>query len=226
MEFLFWILLCLIFFTYLGYPLGLYIKSVFKKYPISYGHTENFLRVSIVIAARNEEENIERRIRNIMNQDYPKENLEIIIVSDGSMDATESIVEKIIHETDGWTKGFLRMYSHTPSLGKPFCINTGVAAATGDIVVFTDCRQRFADDAIKELVKNFTDQKVGCVSGELVFEETPGSSIQAEMGTYWNFEKWLRKLESKTGSVPGATGAIYAIRKKPVSSSSRTNPSR
>ncbi len=214
MEFLFWILLFLIFYTYLGYPLGLYIKSVFKKYPISYGHMEDFPRVSIVIAARNEAKNIERRIRNIMNQDYPKEKLEIIIVSDGSMDATDDIVKTIIHETDGLTKGFLRMHSHEPSLGKPFCINTGVASATGDIVVFADCRQRFDDNAIKELVKNFGDRKVGCVSGELVFEETPGSSIQSEMGAYWRFEKWLRKLESATGSVPGATGAIYAIRKK------------
>ena len=107
----------------------------------------------------------------------------------------------------------MKLYSHNPSQGKPFCINTGVVAATGDIIVFADCRQRFADKAIKELVKNFADQKVGCVSGELALEKTPGSTIQTEMGAYWRFEKWLRKLESSTGSVPGATGAIYAIRK-------------
>ena len=214
MESLFWMLLCLILYTYLGYPLGIYIKSIFRKYPVSTSHMENYPRVSVVIAARNEEKNIERRIRNIMNQDYPKEKLEAIIVSDGSVDATDDIVKKIITETEGWAKGFLKIHSHKPSLGKPFCINAGVAVATGDIVVFADCRQRFADNAIKELVKNFVDQKVGCVSGELVFVETPGSSIQVEMGVYWRFEKWLRKLESATGSVPGATGAIYAIRKK------------
>jgi cellulose synthase/poly-beta-1,6-N-acetylglucosamine synthase-like glycosyltransferase len=149
-----------------------------------------------------------------MNQDYPKEKLEVIIVSDGSADATDDIVKTIMSETDRWAKGFLRMHSHKPSFGKPFCINTGIEAATGDIIVFADCRQRFADNAIKELIKDFVDQKVGCVSGELVFEETPGSSIQSEMGAYWRFEKWLRKLESTTGSVPGATGAIYAIRKR------------
>ena len=214
MEPLFWILLCLIFYTYLGYPLLLCIKSIFRKYPVSTGHMENYPRVSVVIAARNEGKNIERRIRNIMNQDYPKEKLEVIIVSDGSADATDDIVKTIIRETERSTKGFLRIISHKPSLGKPFCVNTGVTAATGDIVVFADCRQRFADNAIKELGKNFVDQKVGCVSGELVFEETPGSSMQAEMGAYWRFEKWLRKLESATGSVPGATGAIYAIRKE------------
>ena len=214
MEPLFWILLFIIFYTYLGYPLLLYVKSIFRKYPALTGHLEYSPRVSVVIAARNEEKNIARRIRNIMNQDYPRKKLEVIIVSDGSADATDDIVKTIISETECWMKGFLRMHSHKPSLGKPFCINTGVAAATGDIIVFTDCRQRFAATAIKELVKNFVAQKVGCVSGELIFEETPGSSIQAEMGAYWRFEKWLRKLESDTGSVPGATGAIYAVRKK------------
>jgi poly-beta-1,6-N-acetyl-D-glucosamine synthase len=214
MEALFWILLCFIFYTYLGYPLLLHIKSIFRKCPVSTGHTENYPRVSIVIAARNEEKDIERRIRNMMSQGYPKEKLEVIIVSDGSVDATDDIVKTIINETERWRKGFLRLHSHKPSFGKPFCINTGVAIATGDIIVFADCRQRFADNAIKELVNNFIDRKVGCVSGELVFEENPGSSIQAEMGSYWRFEKQLRKLESATGSVPGATGAIYAVRKE------------
>ena len=86
-------------------------------------------------------------------------------------------------------------------------------AAKGEFIVFADCRQRFSKNAIQQLVNNFNDENVGCVSGELIFEKTPGSSIQAEMGAYWNFEKWLRKTESKTGSVPGATGAIYAIRR-------------
>ena len=192
----------------------LQIKSIFRKYPVSTDRTDDFPHVSVVIAARNEEKNIERRIRNIMNQDYPKEKLEVIVVSDGSIDATDDIVKAIMSEVERRAKGFLRILSHQPSFGKPFCINAGVAAATGDIIVFADCRQRFADNAIKELIKNFVDQKVGCVSGELVLEKTPGSSMQTEMGAYWRFEKWVRKLESSTGSVPGATGAIYAVRKK------------
>jgi biofilm PGA synthesis N-glycosyltransferase PgaC len=190
------------------------IGSVFRKYPVSVSFLKNDPFVSVVIAARNEEEHIKRRIRDLIDQDYPKEKLEIIVVSDGSTDATDDIIETILCETECWRRNFLRILSHKPSRGKPFCINAGMAAATGEIVVFADCRQRFAHNAIQELVKNFDDQKVGCVSGNLVFEETPGSSIQAEMGAYWRFEKWLRKLESDTGSVPGATGAIYAVRKE------------
>ena len=214
MEFLFWILLSFIFYTYFGYPSLLYIKSIFQRYPPKTRHIKNYPHVSIVIAARDEAETIERRIHDIENQDYPKDKLEILIVSDGSLDATDSIVRRKIDELPREKRDFLKLHSHKPSLGKPFCINTGIEAALGEIVVFADCRQRFSGDAISRLVENFEDPMVGCVSGELLLEQTPGSAIQAEMGAYWRFEKWLRKLESDTGSVPGATGAIYAIRKK------------
>jgi biofilm PGA synthesis N-glycosyltransferase PgaC len=207
-------ILSIVLYIYLGYPLLLYVKSIiFPKHPLLTCDMVDYPRVSVVIAARNEEKNIESRIYDIINQDYPKERLEIVIVSDGSSDATEDIARHIITETQLREKGFLKIHSHKPSLGKPSCLNRGVGFATGDIIIFTDCRQRFAVDAIKELARSFVDPKVGCVSGELIFEEVTGSSIQAEMGAYWNFEKWVRRLESKTGSVPGATGAIYAIRK-------------
>lgn len=173
--------------------------------------------VSVVIAARNEEANIERRIKNIMEQDYPQERLELIIVSDGSSDNTAEIVARMFGEREQQVQigaCSVKLFSNEKPEGKPFSINRGALSAKGEIIVFADCRQRFAKNAIQQLVNNFGDKHVGCVSGELVFEETPGSAIQSEMGAYWNFEKWLRKTESKTGSVPGATGAIYAIRKK------------
>ena len=131
-----------------------------------------------------------------------------------SNDSTDNIVKKMINCAEQSKDNLIKLYSHQPSLGKPSCINKGVSAAKGEIVVFADSRQRFAENTIQTLVDNFADHRVGCVSGELILEETPGSSIQAEMGTYWKFEKWLRKLESDTGSVPGATGAIYAIKKE------------
>ena len=106
METLFWILLCFICYTYLGYPLVLYIKSIFRKNPISTDHIENYPCVSIVIAARNEAKNIEQRIRNIMNQDYPKDKFEVIIVSDGSTDGTDDIVKTIVQKTKPLTKDF------------------------------------------------------------------------------------------------------------------------
>jgi cellulose synthase/poly-beta-1,6-N-acetylglucosamine synthase-like glycosyltransferase len=217
MEIVFWLSLAFVFYTYLVYPILLYFWSIFFPKKVEKEDIRFEPTVSVVIAARNEEKNIEQRIRNLIDQDYPIDKIEIIVVSDGSYDNTHGIVEQLASELNDRATGqdnFLRLLSYSPSRGKPFSINTGVAATNGEIVVFTDCRQRFSKDAVRHLVNNFNDEDVGCVSGELVFEETHGSSIQAEMGAYWRFEKWLRRLESKTGSVPGATGAIYAIRKK------------
>jgi biofilm PGA synthesis N-glycosyltransferase PgaC len=80
--------------------------------------------------------------------------------------------------------------------------------------MFADARQRFEPDAIAQLVANFSDPSVGCVSGELMFQVDTESSVKLEMGAYWKYEKWIRKMESQTGSVVGATGAIYAMWRK------------
>lgn len=207
--------ICFIFYTSLGYPLILYLWSVYLPQKINKNNKYQ-PNVSIIIVAKNEERNIERRIMNLISQGYPKKRLEIIVVSDGSSDNTNVIVKKISKDLNKKLIGcdnFLRLISFYPSRGKPYAINLGVKNAKGNIIVFADSRQLFSKDAINHLVNNFNDETVGCVSGELVFKATPWSSIENEMNTYWNFEKYVRKLESKTGSVIGATGAIYAIRK-------------
>jgi cellulose synthase/poly-beta-1,6-N-acetylglucosamine synthase-like glycosyltransferase len=173
--------------------------------------------VSVIVAIRNEEKNIERRINNLIAQEYPKDKLEIIIVSDGSIDKTNAILSELAEKLNGEYKrkdGFIKLVSYTPARGKPYAINLGLTRASGQIIIFADCRQRFSNNSIKQLVSNFRDEGIGCVSGELIFEETPGSSIEKEMGIYWKFEKVIRRLESRTSSVPGATGAIYSIRKE------------
>jgi poly-beta-1,6-N-acetyl-D-glucosamine synthase len=218
MEIIFWTLLGFVFYTYLGYPLLLYIWSIFNTKPVAKKDEGPYPHVSVVIAVRNEEKVIEKRIRNILAQDYPKTKLELIVVSDGSLDNTNSIVKRLVGRKtpDRFCdkNDLLRLLCHSPARGKSFSINKGVASANGEVIVFADARQHFSKNTVKHLVNNFRDQKVGCVSGELIFEKTPGSTIQTEIGAYWRFEKWLRKLESKTGSVIGATGAVYAIQKK------------
>ncbi len=214
---IFWFAFAMIVYTYLGYPLFVYSLSLVSKKIVrrKLSHFDPF--VSVVIAARNEETNIEARIRDLLEQDYPKEKLEIIVVSDGSTDGTTIVAGRISAEINAGRADdelLLRLLSYNPSRGKPSAVNMAVSQAKGDLIVFADCRQRFLADAIGHLVANFSDREVGCVSGELVFEKSRGSSIMAEMDVYWRFEKWLRKLESSTGSVPGATGAIYAIRRE------------
>ena len=202
--YLFWALLLLIMYTYVGYPLVLWFLSRLARKEVARG--EMFPTVSVVIAAHNEELNIGRRIENLLDQDYPAELLDIIVVSDGSSDRTEEYTREYAPRS-------VRLFAERRS-GKASSLNVGVSAAKGEIVVFTDVRQAFAPDAIRRLVENFNDPSVGCVSGELLFYAGSDSTIKADMGAYWYYEKWIRKMESATGSVIGATGAIYAIRTK------------
>ncbi len=205
MEMCFWILLGLVFYTYLGYPLLLfflakiYIKKVEKK--------EFLPLVSLIIAVYNEEKIIEDKINNCLELDYPRDKLEIIIGSDGSTDNTNESIEKYSH------KG-IKFFKWENRRGKVNVLNDLILQTKGEIIVFADSRQIFEKNALIELVNNFADEKIGCVSGELELLEKRNSSIGKGLELYWEYEKMVRKQESKIGSMIGATGAIYAIRKE------------
>lgn len=204
MSEIFWTSFFFILYTYLGYPLYLWmLTKVARK---NTAKAENFPTVSVVVAAHNEERNIAARLDNLILQDYPADKYEIIIVSDGSTDGTSQVVQS--YQSVG-----VRLIELSESHGKAVALNFGVAAATGKIIVFTDSRQQFKPGTVRELAANFSDSTVGCVSGELIFIEDVESQIRVEMGAYWKYEKMIRRMESSTGSVVGATGAIYAIRR-------------
>lgn len=204
MKTLFWLSIWIILYSYIGYPVLVYLVSLFYRPPIIKKYV--YPTVSIIMSVYNEEKNIENKLLNLMNLDYPSERIEIIIGSDGSNDKTGEILSKYQAER-------IKIHLGKRREGKPSTLNTLVKMATGEILVFTDARQRLHKDAIKELVKNFSDPKVGSVSGELHFE---GESNQAGrgVGLYWRYEKFIRKSESKMGSMLGATGALYAIRRE------------
>lgn len=208
MQTIFLLSLTFILYTYLGYPAYLLIRARLLPRPVHKAVPPTWPMVTVVVAARNEEANIARRIHNLLDQDYPANRLEIIVASDGSTDATNQIVTNLAAAHDRIT-----LVASHPAQGKPAALNKGVARARGEIIVFADSRQQFEPQAVAELAANFSDPEVGCVSGELVFVQDQDSAIRAEMGAYWHYEKMVRKLESRTGSVAGATGAIYAIRK-------------
>jgi cellulose synthase/poly-beta-1,6-N-acetylglucosamine synthase-like glycosyltransferase len=191
-------------YTYIGYPLLLWIADRFTRRNVDKATLSP--QISIVMAVWNEEKNIARRLDNLLAQEYPAGNMEVIVVSDGSSDNTTQIVASYGNRN-------VRLVELERRAGKASALNQGIAAASGEIIVFADARQRFATDAVSRLVANLHDPQVGCVSGELVLLEDEQSQIQAEMGAYWNYEKWIRRTESRTGSVVGATGAIYAIRR-------------
>ena len=209
MTALFWISAALVLYVYAGYPwlVAAWARLVDRqprRAPFAPGCWPS---ISIVIAARNEAGRLAARIANLVAQDYPGTR-EIIVVSDGSTDATGAALAPF---------GPAVRLIEVPAGGKPAALNAGVASATGDVLVFADARQRFAPGALRALLENFSDPSVGGATGEWILdsEERPvsGSNVGEGLGLYWKYEKWMRRSESRVWSTLGATGAIYALRR-------------
>lgn len=216
MKTIFWMLISTIIYVYIAYPILIYLLSLFYKKP-SIGKYA-YPTVSILMSVYNEEKNIENKIKNFLELDYPDERLEILIGSDGSTDKTVEKLKSIgtvpFVDRPFMTNGdSIYLYCRSRREGKPGMLNELAAMAKGEILVFTDARQRLDKNALKELVKHFCDQKVGSVSGALFYENGNDDKPSAGVSLYWEYEKFIRKSESRMGSMLGATGAMYAIRK-------------
>jgi poly-beta-1,6-N-acetyl-D-glucosamine synthase len=201
----FWISLSIVVYVYIGYPLLLLLIRRIQLRPLRRAEYEP--HVTILIAARNERDRIERKLWNCFELDYPRRKLQIVVALDGPTDGTESVVWRYANQG-------VRMVHSQQHRGKPSALNKGIRCATGTIVVFADARQTFAKDAIRQLVRNFADPDVGAVSGELMLVGPNGEEATSDIGMYWKYEKWIRSMESDIHSVIGATGAIYAIRRE------------
>jgi cellulose synthase/poly-beta-1,6-N-acetylglucosamine synthase-like glycosyltransferase len=207
-ESLFWISIAAILYTYAGYPIFVSLLARLRKREVRKAVISP--PVSVVIACHNEQHNIERRITNLLQCDYPAELMQIVIVSDGSTDGT---AEAGLRSAAYDSANNVKLIAYENQRGKATALNVGVEAAAGEIIVFADARQSFEPTVIKELASNFADSTVGAVSGELLLDTGGGASVGEGVGLYWKYEKWIRKSESRAGSTIGATGAIYAIRR-------------
>ncbi|HET6348550.1 MAG TPA: glycosyltransferase family 2 protein [Candidatus Krumholzibacteria bacterium] len=206
MNILFFASAAVIVYTYAVYPLILVVWARMRSRHVEKRYRQ--IPVSVVVAARNEELNISARIENLLAQEYPRDLVQIIVVSDGSTDRTAELAR--LHAVDG-----VQLLECSSPVGKATALNLGVAAATNDIIVFADARQRFSPNAIAELVSMFHDPGVGAVSGELILvagEQT--GEVHEGVGLYWHYEKLIRRNESAISSVVGATGSIYAVRRE------------
>lgn len=206
-KLVFWAALVVACYTYLGYPL--LIAAWARLRPRRPRSAQITPTVSIIIAAHNEEARIAAKLESCFALDYPQERLEVIVASDGSTDNTDRIVEHLraFHTN-------LRLVKLDRQRGKAAALNAAVAAAQGELVIFTDARQALRPDAARALVAGFADETVGAVSGELVFVDERSRPQMGGIGFYWRYEKWLRKQEAVVHSLCGATGALYAIRRE------------
>ncbi len=205
MDFLFWIAALMLLHTYALYPLslpilgGLFGRRRRANKPLRH-------KVSLILAAYNEEKVIEEKIRNCFELEFPREDLEVLIGSDGSTDHTEAIASKYAPD--------IKLFSFPKRSGKSAILNQLVPRAQGDIVVFCDANTMLLKNALQKLLAPFSNPKVGCVCGRLILHDGGHSSLGIGESIYWNLESEIKKLEGRLGIVIGANGGIYAIRKE------------
>jgi len=204
-KFAFWLATAVVFYSYLGYAVWLWVASRVRPRPQRRGRYTPLVSVAMVL--RNEEKNLLRKVQNLSVLDYPEDRLEFIVVSDGSDDGTERLLSEVKRDSR------FRVLIFAESAGKASRLNDAIALAQGEIVLFVDARQDIERDALRLLMENFVDDAVGCASGELMLGDPASGEAEQGMGIYWRIEKKIRMLESASGSVVGATGALYAVRR-------------
>ncbi len=207
MKWIFWPSVALLGYTLAGYPFLLWLRSRWHPRPVKKGAI--LPAISVVMAVHNEAGVIAQKLQNLAGVEYPRERMEIIVVSDGSTDGT---VEMLQNQKDER----LRIIVLSRHEGKAAALNRGVEAARGEVVVFTDARQLIHPQAIMHLVSNFADPSVGCVSGELVLRTASAAEPAKGWRLYWNLEKKIRQWEAAAGSVVGVSGALYAARREMI----------
>ena len=206
-EILFWTFLALLVWCYVGYPTAVLVRARLRPHPVRYRRTDQQPTVTVIVAARNECASIARRLHNLAGQAYPADRLQVLVVCNGSTDATEAIARDCAARHP-----FIRVLNSVADSGKAGALNFGVAHSDSDVVIFADARQTFLDDAIARLVEPFSDPTVGAVTGRLVVQPANLASVEG-VRLYWGLESRLREAEGRTGSVVGASGAIYAARR-------------
>jgi cellulose synthase/poly-beta-1,6-N-acetylglucosamine synthase-like glycosyltransferase len=206
-QIIFWTSVAALFYVYAGYPLLVYAVSRAFPKPIRRASLPVEPLVTILITAYNEEKDIRRKLENTLLIDYPKEKLEILVASDGSIDRTDEIVREF--EAQG-----VKLFRQEGRAGKTFTQNKAVElAATGEIILFSDATTDYAPDVLRKILPNFADESIGCVAGKLIYVDNSKSTVGTGARRYWNYETFLKESESRACSLIGASGCLYAVRK-------------
>jgi glycosyltransferase involved in cell wall biosynthesis len=207
----FWISVIWLVYVYLGYPALAWMLARWRRRRPSTAPSDSqaLPSVSILTAAYNEAKAIEATLRNKLALDYPRDKLEILVVSDESTDGTDEIVTRVASES-----GIpIRLIRQTPRQGKTAGLNRLVPEARGELIVFADANSIYDTDALKHLVAAFADPEVGYVTGKMVYVNEDGSLVGDGCSAYMKYENWLRVQESTIGSIVGVDGGIDAMRK-------------
>lgn len=205
---IFWIIVVLVIYTYIGYTFLLWICSIVKKLfrkslnnPVN---AEFYPEITIVIAAYNEEEYIHEKIANTQNLNYSKDKIKQVWVNDGSSDKTSDILKQYSD---------ILLINNEHRSGKSASLNVAMNNVSTPFTLFSDANAMLHPDAIIEVLKPFNDSKVGCVAGQKkILWKTDDNSASKGEGIYWQYESYIKQLESSIGSTLSATGELYAIK--------------
>ncbi|HXN53028.1 MAG TPA: glycosyltransferase family 2 protein [Candidatus Acidoferrum sp.] len=205
-EAIYWASVGVLIYIYLGYPLFLVIISrLFSRRSPEPGYTPN---LSVLIAAYNEEAGIQEKIERTLALDYPRERLEILVLSDGSTDRTDEIVQSMSDPR-------VRLLHVAGRKGKTNAQNEGVAHARGEVLVFSDATTIYHPQALLFLACNYSDPRVAAVSGRYQYFDSGGKSPTG-LGTvaFWNYENFIKTMQSRIRTISGCCGCIYSVRRE------------
>ncbi len=201
----FWLSAALVVYAYAGYPVLVYCLGRRRRQPRPAISADDQLpAVSLIIAAHNEAEVIEERLRNALSLDYPSDKLEIIVASDGSTDATNQMVRRCADSR-------VRLLDFNQRRGKAAALNAAVPQARGELLMFSDANTFWDASAARSIARWFNDRSVGVVCGKLqLIDARTGNNVDS---LYWRYETFLKRCEARLGVLLGANGAIYAMRR-------------
>ncbi len=199
----------LLVYTFVGYPW--LVRWLARRWERPLSPTPGWQpRVVIAVVMHNEASRVKDKLETCMAQDYPSRLLRVVVVSDGSTDDTE---QQVLDFAQRHPSLAITLLANRERRGKSACLNDAMAATDEPVVVFTDARQPLNVQAVRALVSTLSDPAVAVVSGELEFRREGLQSFGEGVDAYWRYEKSIRKAEAKLHSVPGATGALYAMRR-------------
>lgn len=200
----FWSSFLIILYTYLGYTLLIPCLALFFRKPVRREDVE--FRVTFLITAYNEEKNIRKKLNEVLELDYPRDQLELMVASDGSTDRTDEIVGEfadrgvILKRVEG-------------RVGKTATQNEAVRSATGDVIIFSDATTVYEKDAIRKLTRNYADLEVGAVSGRYEYVNPTGAPVGTGSILFWRYENFIKSMQTRIRTITGCCGCIYSVRR-------------